>query len=751
MKYSLPALAVDEEELGKIQTKIIPTIVQRLGLSSKLPTAIRHGPISMGGLGLMDLRTECGIEMLKTFRHAVHRNTEVGKLFILQVQTSQLESGIPNPILEEPNRPIPYLTPNWVLSMRQFMSNHKNITITLTNSNAPTLNSPRDKFIMFLEALSAYTTAQQRDINLVRMYLQVCTLSDMTDPQNPHHITQWAIQANRPEGFESQSCWPRQSDPSATQRRLWRRYITSQFLRYGRLWKRPPRATLKELNSDCKRDESESSTEGVATLIKRLPHGKRRLLSHIQQTVTDDTLWKALREKQSITVASDGGLKGNKGTFGWQVRSSSDEVLAEGAGPVDGPFDVANSTRCKLRWVTDSKTAISNVTKQLHPEANRSTKQPDNADYLAIIKAGNRSIRRIAKPVWIKGHQTVPTAGAISTRRTQDIISNNRADYLATWYRDQSGKRQARERTDHVDEAQISISINGKRLAKNRWSNTTWDKLDLEGLGAYHTKLPANAQITHTKFMFDQWHTGDRRHKVSAIKDNTLLLCPCCRGELETTTHVLQCKANPERTTSIKAFRTTMAKQEYHPVFRVLMISVLAWLNKETDVIDLAEFPSKFRLGLQQALQDQDKLGWEQAIKGFVSVEWRHLLTLGMGDNESEPARVGMQRLRFVLKTFSQLASSLWTARNQAHGTTEEGMKAIRQEEVAEISRMYQQPELISATDRHYCEQPLSAILKKSPASRRRWLRYMRMARARFTRDGKRQMLITSFFRVNHS
>ncbi|KAI2506762.1 hypothetical protein MHU86_7657 [Fragilaria crotonensis] len=690
MKYSLPALAVDEEELGKIQTKIIPTIVQRLGLSSKLPTAIRHGPISMGGLGLMDLRTECGIEMLKTFRHAVHRNTEVGKLFILQVQTSQLESGIPNPILEEPNRPIPYLTPNWVLSMRQFMSNH-NITITLTNSNAPTLNSPRDKFIMSLEALSAYTTAQQRDINLVRMYLQVCTLSDMTDPQNPHHITQWAIQANRPEGFESQSCWPRQSDPSATQRRLWRRYITSQFLRYGRLWKRPPRATLKELNSDCKRDESEYSTEGIATLIKRLPHGKRRLLSHIQQTVTDDTLWKALREKQSITVASDGGLKGNKGTFGWQVRSSSDEVLAEGAGPVDGPFDVANSTRCelggyasallflsllhrawgcrhrcKLRWVTDSKTAISNVTKQLHPEANRSTKQPDNADYLAIIKAGNRSIRRIAKPVWIKGHQTVPTAGAISTRRTQDIISNNRADYLATWYRDQSGKRQARERTDHVDEAQISISINGKRLAKNRWSNTTWDKLDLEGLGAYHTKLPANAQITHTKFMFDQWHTGDRRHKVSAIKDNTLLLCPCCRGELETTTHVLQCKANPERTTSIKAFRTTMAKQEYHPVFRVLTISVLAWLNKETDVIDLAEFPSKFRLGLQQALQDQDKLGWEQAIKGFVSVEWRHLLTLGMGDNESEPARVGMQRLRFVLKTFSQLASSLWTARNQA-------------------------------------------------------------------------------------
>ncbi len=49
MRYSLPAIAGDKEELEKIQSKIIPTIVQRLGFSSKMPTAIRYGPISMGG------------------------------------------------------------------------------------------------------------------------------------------------------------------------------------------------------------------------------------------------------------------------------------------------------------------------------------------------------------------------------------------------------------------------------------------------------------------------------------------------------------------------------------------------------------------------------------------------------------------------------------------------------------------------------------------------------------------------------
>ena len=55
MRYSLPAVAVDEEELDRIQSKIIPTIVQRLGLNRNLATAVRYGPTSLVGLGLMDL------------------------------------------------------------------------------------------------------------------------------------------------------------------------------------------------------------------------------------------------------------------------------------------------------------------------------------------------------------------------------------------------------------------------------------------------------------------------------------------------------------------------------------------------------------------------------------------------------------------------------------------------------------------------------------------------------------------------
>lgn len=180
-----------------------------------------------------------------------------------------------------------------------------------------------------------------------------------------------------------------------------------------------------------------------------------------------------------------------------------------------------------------------------------------------------------------------------------------------------------------------------------------------------------------------------------------------------------------------------------------LTISVLVWLNNEVDVIDLAEFPSKFRDGLVQALQDQDAIGWEAALKGFLSVEWRHLLTLGLGDHERVQEVMGVQKLRFVLKTFGALANSLWMGRNQAlHGISEGYTKNKRQEEIAEIREFYQLPKLIPAADQHSCEQPLSTILSRAPASRRRWLHYMRLARARLTKDGQRQTLIMAFFRA---
>ncbi len=102
MRYILPCLAIDEEELGNVQTKVVKSMLQKLGYPSTLPSEIQYGPVELGGLGLIDLCTKLGISTLTYMRHAIYSNTEAGKLMIMNVKYSQIESGILEPILEHP-------------------------------------------------------------------------------------------------------------------------------------------------------------------------------------------------------------------------------------------------------------------------------------------------------------------------------------------------------------------------------------------------------------------------------------------------------------------------------------------------------------------------------------------------------------------------------------------------------------------------------------------------------------------------
>ena len=129
-------------------------------INKNLPTSIRHGPITMGGMDLYDVRTEAGIEAIKYMRDAVYQKSEAGKLILINVQHSQLESGITQPILEHPNIHLPYLTPTWITSIRQYLHRH-NLTITLTDTYDIKPKGKEDLVIMSADCL-------------VRVYMRLC-------------------------------------------------------------------------------------------------------------------------------------------------------------------------------------------------------------------------------------------------------------------------------------------------------------------------------------------------------------------------------------------------------------------------------------------------------------------------------------------------------------------------------------------------------------------------------------------------
>jgi hypothetical protein len=796
MRYSLHAIAVDEEAFEAIQSKIIPTIVQKLGITSKIPTAVRHGPPEMGGLGLTDLRTEGGIEMIRFFRHAVYKDSSVGQLLRLSLQASQLESGLPNPLLENPFLHVKYLTPTWILSMRQYMFNH-NIKIRINDTPAIPLKSKSDTYIMCLKRLNLYSSKAQIDINLVRIYLQVTTISELSDPMDRKCITSDALHGIRPATFSSNPGWPRQAAPSKDQTRLWKTYISSQFLRYDLFWQNLP--TDDESSTSDSADESASSTPPIQltmkAAIRQLPPYQRRLLSHVQQNVSDVDAIAACTEDETFTFATDGGLKGQRGTFGWLISSSTNVILYEGAGPVDGPFDSSSSTRSELggyaavllfhsllcsiwnmaptrsyRWICDSKAALSNSARVI--DSNRIIKgQPNNADYLGIIKEHTKEFAQPIEPVWVKGHQTRPTANSTASS-DQDIRHNNYVDNLATWYREHSQKPQSKEKSDHVPSSIVSVYINNVRLVNNieesirfhidgyhlrqytqrkhDWIDATWDSIDFASFGSFYNSLLPADQSQHTKFLFDQQSVGVNRYQRATIKAEELHHCPCCRQPKETTDHVLQCTANPGFLECLSDLRKVSHSSDNHPTLKLLCLGFCHWIqNPDTPYApDISGFPNKFKDSIAKALAEQNTIGWSQAVRGYLSYEWRQMASEGIYDTDEFHDGRGQQTLRLALTALFKYTTTMWRSRNRAlHDDQSPDLRAIRDQEVAVITELYTKHDKIGVTDRHYCDHPLESILRKNPSSRRRWVRYMHRARTRYNLETQHQPLITSFFR----
>ncbi|KAI2497129.1 hypothetical protein MHU86_17390 [Fragilaria crotonensis] len=191
-----------------------------------------------------------------------------------------------------------------------------------------------------------------------------------------------------------------------------------------------------------------------------------------------------------------------------------------------------------------------------------------------------------------------------------------------------------------------------------------------------------------------------------------------------------------------------MSPSEPHPVFHLIKEGVVSWINGDNQYTPTFEqLPTKFHDRIRAALHDQSTIGWDQAIKGYLSMEWRILANESMYGAGQAQNEQGFKRIHVILKALHKLTQDKWKARNKMlHESKDEAMQHIRDMELAEINELYSHPERLRAGDRHYCEQPLSVILKKTPASRRRWLRFMRQSQARGRHGWKTANAIDRFF-----
>jgi ribonuclease HI len=783
--------------------------LQKLGASKTTPTVLRHGPSVFGGLNLVDLRTEVGISQIRFFRHAIYSGSEAGKLLLISLKYTQIEAGIAEPLLEQPEVHVSYITPTWITSLRQFLYTH-NITITLTDTLQIVFSGQSDQCIMNMDFLQRYTIPQQRDINLVRLYLQAITLSDISEPAG-NKIRPQALRGYREENQRLRKNWPRQDELTVSQRKLWTRYISSHFLRYDRHWKKPlgdtrpgnrPRSpwfpTIQPIMGDA---IPVSAAPDLSSYLSQLPRWHKRLLSSYQQEAEDVQVWKAFRSRRRLTIASDGGLKHKIGTFGWKIVDKHGITLFSGSGPVDGPLDIANSTRselggltaplllcaslarywglshrCKYIWSTDSKAAIGKVT-FITRSTNQPRQYPNEVDYVTAIRELHKSLKgRKLKCNWVKGHQDDR-----APYKTLSPIAqlNVDVDKLASDHYWSGAGVKPTATLPHLDEMRVTISINGVRFPskideqlryhingsylktymqyKYRWNEKVWNLIDFDAFGKHFGILSGRKKVQHMKFVHNLQSIGFKKQQMAQqpLPPETTH-CPCCCQVLETQLHMLQCHQNPFRKKALIQFNKDCSRKNGNWFPKIFADLVSQWFSNQINPPTFEKgrdtflrheiIPVAFTTLVQQAILDQTMIGWNHSIRGFLAKKWLEVASMSYNSSGKITHRPdGQIRMRQVITALYRLTTEIWAGRNSALHTSDRtnGPLSIMD---AEIVRYHREPEQLHHDDRYYCEQSVSRLLSSSASIKRRWLQRVKKSREKKNKFDRDQPRITKYF-----
>jgi hypothetical protein len=165
--------------------------------------------------------------------------------------------------------------------------------------------------------LKIYSSQQKQDINLVRLYLQAITLSDIST-RDGKSIQKTALNGQRVQDDCQRRNWPRQSEPTRSQVRIWQQYLRENFIqRTDSTWNKKlgpvTPNTYKNYTVWRRHNASENAVapshfDTFRQYLCSMPRWYRRLINNYEQLATNVQIWKAFRRRDRfVEIASDGG------------------------------------------------------------------------------------------------------------------------------------------------------------------------------------------------------------------------------------------------------------------------------------------------------------------------------------------------------------------------------------------------------------------------------------------------------------
>ena len=186
---------MNNKQLKSIHSLIHRSVIASKGFNRNWPEGLRYDNHKYCGLDILDCRVEQRISknqlIHKILLHPKHKILMQGI-----IEWYQLPAGLIGQILVNPSTQVNYVNSIWIQYLIIFMatSQIKIFTTTFLTSNH---QRKHDKSIMVEMSKIKLSKQNNIQINACRLYLQVATLSDITNPDGKtinHHF----LETNKP-------------------------------------------------------------------------------------------------------------------------------------------------------------------------------------------------------------------------------------------------------------------------------------------------------------------------------------------------------------------------------------------------------------------------------------------------------------------------------------------------------------------------------------------------------------------------
>jgi hypothetical protein len=224
--YSLPAVTLTPTDCQYIMAPVNKVGLSRSGIPSTIPSAIRNGPIQIGGLGILDPYIRMGTSQIETLITNTWLKTPTGILLEIALDDIILEMGVTT-ALTPTNIEVGLkyaCTHSWIRHVLQFAVDF-NIAVDL---GPTTFQQPREYDNAIMESAIRYTSDKGilQSLNKVRMELRVVWLSDITTA-NGRQIDPRCINRKTQFPLRNDYRWPQAHHTTTQDWARWRQWIST--------------------------------------------------------------------------------------------------------------------------------------------------------------------------------------------------------------------------------------------------------------------------------------------------------------------------------------------------------------------------------------------------------------------------------------------------------------------------------------------------------------------------------------------